>query len=60
MANTNLETMTRSDMECEILCNEELEKQFDQTRLYSNGYSDDEMRDVIREWIIAGDECAAA
>lgn len=54
----NLETMTRSEMEMEVLSNGSLYATFDEKRLLDGQYSDDEMRGAIREWIIAGDECS--
>lgn len=55
----NLADMTRADLEIAIIENDVLYRSFDEPRLLAGGYSDNELRAVITEWIAAGDECAA-
>jgi len=51
-----LANMTRSDMEVEVLDNDSLYAKFDEARLMSSKYTDEEMRDIIQKWIEEGDE----
>lgn len=55
--NKMTDKMNRADLEVEILNNDDLYKMFDKDKLMASKYSDDELRDIIREWILAGDEC---
>lgn len=54
----NVDTASRSDLEVAILEEDGLYNSLDEERFLAGGYSDDELRDAIREWILAGDECA--
>jgi hypothetical protein len=54
----NIETMSRAELECEILENDELYQYFggDDNIDEVIRMSDEEVREKIREWIIEGDE----
>lgn len=55
-----VETMSRADMECEILMSSILPCNTAADLAALSAMSDDEMRDAIRAWVAAGDECAAS
>jgi hypothetical protein len=52
-------TTTRNDLEAAICSEADLYAQFDERRLLNNGYTTDELRSIVVNWIEAGDECAA-
>lgn len=52
-------TTSRVDLEAAIVSDSDLYAQFDEQRLLNNGYTTEQLRSMIIEWILAGDECAA-
>lgn len=54
------ETTTRDELETAICCDKSLYAQFDEAKLLNGDYSMDELRQIVTDWIISGDECAAA
>ena len=52
-----IEKMSREDIEMEILKNDDLYEIFDEERLLSGTYTDDELRKIVHEWILDNDEC---
>jgi hypothetical protein len=53
-----LETMSRGDMEMAVIEEDGLYSRFDEAQLLAGGYTDEEMRQVIGQWIEDGDETA--
>lgn len=53
----NIDTATRADLECEILDNDELYKCFDENKLMKSIYTTEELRDIVRQFVLDGDEC---
>lgn len=51
-----LESATRSDLEVTILDNNDLYVKFDEERLMSGGYTDEEYRVIILDWMVERDE----
>ncbi|MGY2995480.1 hypothetical protein [Mesorhizobium sp. URHB0026] len=51
---------TRTELEDAICCTNGLYEQFDEQKFLGGGYTTDELRDMICDWISAGDECKAA
>ena len=55
------ENTTREQLEEIVVCGEaSLYRLFDEHRLLNAGYTAEELREIIRGWIEAGDECASA
>lgn len=54
----NIEKMSRAELECEILVNDDLYAYFggDAELSHVIKMTDDEVREKIREWILEGDE----
>ena len=52
-----IEKMSREDIEIEILENDDLYEIFDEERLLSRTYTDDELKRIAHEWILDNDEC---
>lgn len=52
-----IEKISREDIEMEILENDDLYEIFDEERLLSGTYTDDELRKIVHEWILDNDEC---
>ena len=55
--NRMIEKMSREDIEIEILENDDLYEIFDEERLLSRTYTDDELKRIAHEWILDNDEC---
>ena len=53
-------TTSRTELELAILIEPGLYECFDEQRFLNSKYSDDELRQVISDWIAEGDECARA
>jgi hypothetical protein len=51
--------IARRKLEEAIVSDPDLYAQFDEQRLLNNGYTTEQLRSMIIEWIAAGDECAA-
>jgi hypothetical protein len=61
----NLKDMTRNDLESEILCDDgELWAAIDEPKLLlgdtPGGYTTEELREIVSNWINNGDECAGS
>lgn len=54
------ENTSRTDLEEAIISNDSLYRSLDEKRFLNGGYSDTELLEAVRDWIEAGDECAAA
>ena len=52
------ENTSRADLEGIIVSEPGLYAQFNETRLLNDGYTTQEMLQIIQAWIEAGDECA--
>lgn len=54
----NIDLMSRAELECEILANDDLYAYFGGDANMANviKMSDEEVREKIREWILEGDE----
>ena len=52
----NLATMTRAELEAEIITNESLYAMFDEARLLAGEYTTEEMRAIVAAWIEEGSE----
>ena len=52
-------TTSRQDLEMVILENDSLYYQLDEQRLLGKGYTTEQLRTAVLNWIEAGDECAA-
>ena len=52
------ENTSRADLEAAIVNDANLYAQFNEKRLLADGYSTEELRQIIEAWILAGDECA--
>lgn len=55
--NGMIEKMSREDLEMEILKNDDLYEIFNEERLLSGTYTDDELRKIVHKWILDNDEC---
>jgi len=53
---TNIDTANRIDLEGVIISEEGLYEIFDEKRLLNSGYTTEEIREIVREWIVKGDE----
>lgn len=53
-----LDQMDRAEMQCQFINEPSLWAMIDEARFLAEGYSDDEMRVIITEWVTAGNECA--
>jgi len=51
------ESASRTELEGVIVGDGALYAQFNETRLLNDGYTTDEMRQIVMAWIAAGDEC---
>jgi hypothetical protein len=56
----NVATATREELETAACCEPGLYEMFDEQRLLNEGYTVEELREIIGQWIEAGDECAAS
>lgn len=54
------ENTSRTDLEEAIVGNDALYRSLNEQRFLNEGYSDAELLEAVRNWIEAGDECAAA
>lgn len=52
------ETTSREDLQCAILSENDLYRQFDETKFLDDGYTTEELRAAVIAWIEAGDETA--
>jgi len=50
----------RTELEAVIIGDDQLYRTFDEARLLNDGYTTEEMREIVVAWISAGDECGAA
>lgn len=54
----NIDQMTQAQLEGEIVAEPSLYAKFDETRLLNGGYTLDQMREVVREWITEAPDTA--
>ena len=52
------EATSREELQCAILNESDLYKQFDEPTFLNDGYTTEELRNAVIAWIMAGDETA--
>lgn len=52
----NIESMTREELEGEIVAEKTLYAMFDEARLLDGSYTIEEMREIVAQWIEEGSE----
>lgn len=52
------EKTPREDLEFAIIENDDLYQSINEQRFLNNGYTTEELREIITKWIEEGDECS--